>query len=69
MSARLTSSYSQTYLTLSAGTCNGTDTVGSLTGASRYVGSLVRKLRIARAKGDLVATILLQQRIRAELAR
>ncbi len=36
---------------------------------TRYLDHLVRQLRRAQAKGDRVAVILLQQRIRAELAR
>lgn len=35
----------------------------------RGLATLVRLLRLARSRGDLVATILLQQRIRARLVR
>jgi hypothetical protein len=34
-----------------------------------YVRRLARQLRVARTRGDLVASILLEQRVRHELTR
>lgn len=34
---------------------------------TRYIETLIRQLRHARRQGDLVATILLEQRLRAAL--
>lgn len=36
---------------------------------TRYLSTLIRMLRLAQRRGDRVAVILLQQRIRHELAR
>lgn len=67
MSASVLSNYPQSVLTLSAGTDNGTDNGGVPTDA--LLGRLNRRLRKAQRLGDRVAVILLQQRIRHELAR
>ena len=60
-------SYPQSVLTLSAGPRKGADGSGSLTDG--LLGRLVQRLRLAQARHDHIAVILLQQRIRAELAR
>lgn len=67
MSGGLTARYRQRYLTLSVASRNGTDTAGSL--ADGLLGRLIRRLRIAEARHDLIGMMSLEAMVRKELAR